>query len=198
MAGSWVRALPAPLRARIAGSPTLQRVLPNAGWMVADRLSRMVLGLLVGAWLARYLGPANFGALSYAIAFVALFSPLASLGLERIVVRELVDQTDAAYEILGTAFGLRLAGSLAALVLSVASVAWLRPSDPLAVTLVATLAAASVMQTFDVIDLWFQSGMQARYSVAATGAAFLVAALLRIGLILSRAPLIAFAWAALF
>jgi O-antigen/teichoic acid export membrane protein len=198
MAGSWVRRLPAPLRTRIEGSPTLQRILPNAGWMVADRLSRMVLGLLVGAWLARYLGPADFGALSYAIAFVALFSPLATLGLERIVVRELVDEADRAYEILGTAFALRLAGALAALLLSIASVAWLRPGDPLAVTLVAVLAAASVMQTFDVIDLWFQSGMQARYSVAAAGAAFVLAALLRIALILARSPLPAFAWAALF
>jgi hypothetical protein len=95
MSSPWVRRLPAPLRARIEGSPTLQRIVPNAGWMVADRLVRMALGLVVGAWVARYLGPSRFGGFNFALAFVALFSPLATLGIERIVVRDLVDHPDA-------------------------------------------------------------------------------------------------------
>jgi O-antigen/teichoic acid export membrane protein len=197
MTGPWTRALPRSLRSRLEGSPTLQRIVPNAGWMVADRLVRMALGLVVGAWVARYLGPPQFGAFNFALAFVALFSPLATLGLERIVVRDLVDHPDRTPDILGSAFLIRMAGGCVTLALSVAVVAWLRPGDPLAVALVAVMAAASVVQALDVIDLWFQSGMRARHAVVATGTAFLVAAVLRMTLILMRAPLIAFAWAAL-
>lgn len=196
MAGPWSRALPAPLRARIEGSPTLQRLMPNAGWLAADRLVRMGLGLVVGAWLARYLGPAQFGTLNYAIAFVALFSPLATLGLERIVVRDLLERPGEAGKILGSAFLIRSAGGLLALGLSAAAVTLLRPGDPLALTLVAVMAAAGAVQALDVIDLWFQSRMQTRHAVIATGAAFVLGAALRVALILWRAPLVAFAWAA--
>lgn len=196
MSGPWIARLPAPLRARLEASPTLQRIVPNAGWMVGDRLVRMALGLVVGAWIARYLGPASFGDFNFALAFVALFSPLATLGLERIVVRDLVDHPDAEREILGSAFRLRLVGALVALALSVGAVAFLRRDDPQAVALVAILAGASVVQAFDVIDQWFQSAMRARYAVAATATAFVLAAILRVVLILAHAPLVAFAWAA--
>jgi O-antigen/teichoic acid export membrane protein len=196
MSSPWVRRLPAPLRARIEASPTLQRIVPNAGWMVTDRLVRMALGLVVGAWVARYLGPPRFGAFNFALAFVALFSPLATLGIERIVVRDLVDHPDAEREILGSAFLMRFTGAFATLILSVAAVAWLRPHDPLAVALVAVMAGASAVQALDVIDLWFQSVMRSRDAVVATCTAFVMAAVLRAALIMARAPLIAFAWAA--
>jgi len=50
----------------------------------------MVTGLLVGIWVARYLGPVQFGVFNYAIAFASIFGTVAKLGLDGIVVRDLV------------------------------------------------------------------------------------------------------------
>ena len=62
----------------------------NTSWLFAEKILRMVVGLLVGVWVARYLGPEKFGLLSYALSFVGLFSIVATFGLDEIVVRELV------------------------------------------------------------------------------------------------------------
>ena len=68
----------------------------------------MTVGLFVGVWVARYLGPEQYGIYSYAIAFVALFSAFSTLGLEGIVVRNIVIEPSRKDEILGSAFMLRL------------------------------------------------------------------------------------------
>ena len=50
------------------------RILKNVGWLVFGRIFRMVGALAVGIFVARYLGPEQFGLLSYAIAFIFFFS----------------------------------------------------------------------------------------------------------------------------
>ena len=90
--------------------PASGSVLQNTGWLIADKVVRVAIGLGVGIWVARYLGPKQFGLLSYAAAFVSLFAWLSDLGLDRIVVRELVTKRLDRGAILGTAFLLKLAG----------------------------------------------------------------------------------------
>ena len=64
-------------------------------------------------WLARYLGPEKFGLLNYAIAFVALFGPVSTLGIQGVVIRDIVKDPGAKDVTLGSSFALRLAGGLA-------------------------------------------------------------------------------------
>ena len=54
--------------------PGLRRIMGNMGWLMFDRIVRMGMGLFVGVWVARYLGPIEFGSLNFAVAFVALFA----------------------------------------------------------------------------------------------------------------------------
>ncbi len=68
--------------------PSLPRhIVHNAGWLLVDRVLRLALGVVVGIWIARYLGPARFGLLNYAVAFAGAFGALATLGLDAVVVR---------------------------------------------------------------------------------------------------------------
>jgi O-antigen/teichoic acid export membrane protein len=106
----WLRYLPASLRTRIEGRAYLQNVVNNIGWQFADNIVRMVVGLVVGIWVARYLGPEQFGLFSYALAFVTLFGTFATLGLDDIIVRDLVRSPDSRNSILGSACLLRLFG----------------------------------------------------------------------------------------
>lgn len=177
---------------------SLRKIVANTGWLFVDKLLSIAAGLLVGAWVARYLGPARYGIYNYALAFVSLFTPLVGLGLKDIVIRNIVRAPEDKDELLGTAFVLQLAGSLLALGLAIA-VGWVtRPEDALTRWLVAILAARFVFQAFSqTLDYWFQSQVQSRYTVWARNIGLVVIALIKIGLILSEAPLITFAWAAL-
>jgi len=198
MKRNWTSFLPGFARNRLNGRVELQRIVGNIGWQVADNLVRMGVGLLLGIWVARYLGPEQFGLLSYALAFVALFSPLAMLGLDDIVVRNLVRDPAAQDVTQGTSFVLRLVGGTASLLISIAVIVALRPADPQSWWLVAIFSSGALFQAFFIIELWFNSQVQAKYPVLAKNAAFLISALGKIILIVMQAPLIAFAWISLF
>jgi PST family polysaccharide transporter len=192
-----LRWMPASMRSRLAGRAHLQQILTNTGWLFGDRILRMGTGLIVGVWVARYLGPGDFGLFNYAQAIVAIFTAVATLGLDRIVVRDLVHHPGQRQSILGTTLALRLAGALAALVVQELTVFVLRPEDRLLPVLVAILGSGMVFQAFDSVDLWYQSQVQSKYSVIAKNVAFLMVAGLKVSLVLTRAPLLSFAWAAL-
>lgn len=153
----------------------------------------MALGVFVWAWMARYLGPTQFGLYNYALAVVGLFGVIAALGLDGVVVREIVHNPGSRHEILGTAFNLKLIGGLLALLLAVLSITLLRAGDTVILWLVGIIAAALVLKAFSVIDLWFQSQVESKFSVYVRSMAFIFTVIVIITLIINHAPLIAFA-----
>jgi polysaccharide transporter, PST family len=175
-------------------SPELRKIISNTGWLFFDRAVRMGVGLFVGVWVARYLGPEQFGVYDYALAFVLLFSTVTTL-VDDVVVRDLVRYTTHSGKTLGTAFALKLLGGVASLVAIMGTIWLLRPDDRLTQVLVIIIGAGAIFQAFDAIDLWFRSRVQSKYTVYARNAAFLLVAIVKIGLIEVGAPLVAFAWA---
>jgi len=185
------------LRKRIAGREHLEKVIGNITWLSIDKVFRLGVGLFVGVWVARYLGVERFGQLNFAQAFVVLFSPLALLGLDSIAIRDIVREPNRRNATLGTSLGLRLGGSATAIVLAIATMFILRPEDRLMQWLVVIAGVAFLFQAFDVIDFWFQAQVQSKFVVFARNAAFLCFAAVKVGLILMKATLLAFALAAL-
>jgi len=169
------------------------RLLANLNWLAFDSLLRLAGGLLVGVWVARYLGPAQFGLLSYAMAFVALFANVAKLGMDRVMVRELIRMPEREGEILGTIFALKLGVSVLAL-LAVITAAWLtREGDAEFALLVAVIAAGMLVNALDAFDVYYQAHLLSRHLVVARGIAFICFSLVRIALILGGYPVIYFA-----
>jgi PST family polysaccharide transporter len=176
-------------------SPNLRKILSNTSWLFAERILRMGVGFFMLAWMARYLGADWFGTLNYAIAFVAIFSTLAQLGLNHFVVRDSVSEPSSKYEILGTAFFLRLISGFLLFFSGIVIIFLIRPDDLLSRNVVIIIAGTLILQEFDIIDSWFQSQVQLKYIVWARNAAFIIMTLVRIALIQMKAPLIAFAYA---
>ena len=83
----------------------------NTSWLFAEKIIRMMVGLFIGIWVARYLGPEQFGLFSYAVSFVGLFTAISTMGLDTILVRELVKNESNRDILLGTAFRLKLLGA---------------------------------------------------------------------------------------
>ncbi len=178
-------------------SPGLRKIISNIGWLFADRILRMGVGLIIGAWIARYLGPQQFGLYNYAIAFVSLFGAIATLGLDQIVVRNLVREPSDKDEILGTSFVLKLIGGVVTVLLTTGTIILVRPEDKLMHWLVGITATGLVFQAFDAIDFWFQFQVQAKYTVVAKNTAFVLISIVKVSLLEMKAPLIYFVWAGL-
>lgn len=179
--------------------PRASRGLPgivgNTGWLFADKAFRMAVGLTLGIWIARYLGPDDFGLLSYSIAFVSLFTAIATLGLDSVVVRELAVRPETRAVVLGSTVVLKLAGGLLAYAVVVSAISLILSTDRQTILLVAIIAGGLIFQATDALDYWFQSQVQARYVVLARGSAFIAISSAKVWLLLNHASLEAFAWA---
>ena len=94
-----------------------RRYFENTSWLIAEKITRLTVGLFVGIWIARYLGPEQFGTLSYAQAFVGLFGAISTLGLDGIVIEILVKDEDNRDLYLGTTFVLKLLSAIVVMVI---------------------------------------------------------------------------------
>ena len=169
----------------------------NTSWLFAEKIFRMIVGLVVGIWVARYLGPSKYGVLSYAQSFVGLFSAIATLGLDGIVVRELVKYPEKEKELLGTAFILKLFGAVLTLIVIYIAIHF-TSNDVYTNRLIFIIASAVIFQSFNVIDMYFQAKVMSKYAVFANSFSLLLSSFVKIMLIINDAPLIAFAWVVLF
>jgi len=182
------------LSTEIKKNPHLKNIIANIGWLFVDRILRIGLGLLVVTWMARYFGPEKFGLFSFAVAFVALFSSIASLGLSSIVVRDLVNKSEGINVTLGTAFFLQIVGSGVAICLSVLVISVMRPDDVYVKYMVAILSFVMMFKSTDVVKYWFESNVRSKYTVWVESSVFVFLAIIKLGLIFFDAPLIAFVW----
>ncbi len=192
---SWQRFLPTAIQKKLEPYQHLRKAIANTGWLMGDQVFRLAAGLLVGVWLARYLGPEQQGLISYASAFTSLFAIIATLGLDEIVIREIVREPESSDEITGTAFFMKLAGGVITLIVTVIAITLTRPENHTVLLLTSILATGTIFQSFNVIDCWFQSQVAARYTVMARNASFVLIVLAKALLIFLKAPLVAFAFA---
>lgn len=156
----------------------------------------MGVGLLVGVWVARYLGPEQFGLINFALAFIGMFGTLATLGLQSIVVRDLLQDPDNVQITLGTAAILHIIAGLVSYVLLLITIAYFRADDPLARSVVSILGALLLFKASDIAVYWFESQVQSKYVVWVQNSVFLLFSMVRVALILNKATLTAFVWLA--
>jgi O-antigen/teichoic acid export membrane protein len=152
----------------------------------------MAVSLFVGIYVARYLGPERFGLLSYANSYVGIFTAIAILGLDGIVVRELVKSPDQRDTLLGTSFLLKVVGTLLMWVLILATL-FFSNNDPLTSALIAIIAFGVLFQTFNVIDYNFQAEVKLKYVVHSQIVQLIVSSITKLVLILKGLPLVWFA-----
>ncbi len=159
-------------------------------WLASEKLVRIFTGVFVGLWMARYLGPAQYGVYMYALAWVGLFNGIAWFGVGENVIRSLVRNTGSDDEVLGAAFAIRLMGSLAAGVLAVLTLYGFGKQEPDLLALVILMSLAiPFAETPAGIFLFFQSKLAIATPVLLQNAVRLAGAGLRIVMILSACSL---------
>lgn len=168
------------------------KIAINLIWIFFDKALRIIIGLFIGVWVARYLGPGQLGQLNYSSSFISLVTTIATLGLNSVVVRRLIVKPEAATTTIGSAFFLQIIGSLLAWCAAILAAHTIRPNDQISLILVTILGISLLFKPSETVRYWFESRVQSKYFVIAEGGAFLISALLKCALILSSAPLIFF------
>ena len=174
-------------------SAGFRRFFANTSWLMGHRVLSMVVALFVGVYVARYLGPEQFGLLSYAGSFVGLFTALATLGLDGIMVRELVKTPERRDELVGTAFWLKAGGAILMWVGIIAAVPFTH-NDTQTNILIIIIAVAVIFQAFNVIDYNYQAEVKSKYVVYIRVIQLVVSSITKLIFIWIAAPLVWFAW----
>lgn len=178
-------------------SPTKEKVVRNIVWAVTGKVVTLLGGLLVGIFVARYLGPEQYGLMSYVMSYVALFQVLASFGMDNIEIREEAKMPEDKDKIIGTAFGLKLVFAVVTMGLIVLT-AWLFEADSFTKWMIILYSISMIMNSFGVIRNYFTSLVWNEYIVKTEISRTLIGAGIKVVLLLLHAPLVWFIAATLF
>jgi PST family polysaccharide transporter len=156
--------------------------------MMLEQVSRQAIAFGFSIWIARQYGPAGMGTLSFGLSLCAVFGVVATLGLNRIVVREMADpgRTHAPRELVDTTVALRL---MAGLVVAIAATATAALVDPGSTPIVAVLSLSLLFMPFDAIDLYFQSKLRSSAVARARTVAFVISSAWKAHLLMGHASL---------
>ena len=140
-----------------------QKVVKNASWIVVCRIAQSLLGMLISMLTARYLGPANFGLISYASSIVTFAVPLMQLGLNNILVQETIQYPQEEGAIFGTSIVMSLCSALACMV-GVVSFAYITNVNQTQVVVVCALYSIILLfRAIEMLQYWFQAKLLSKY-----------------------------------
>ncbi|MDO4940313.1 MAG: flippase [Erysipelotrichaceae bacterium] len=162
------------------------RFAKNASWMLAGRIVQMGLTFITTLYIARYLNPTVYGSITHTYAYVAFFAPISVLGLNEIIVKELIDNKDKNDEIIGTMLVFRIISALLCILVLFAISKIIFDSKTLLI-LTMLQSISLVFQTFDCITYFYQSKLLAHKTAKINIIAYTLTAIFRIiGLIIKR------------
>lgn len=190
----FLRLLPNFMSRKIRSREGMQKMTQNFAWLFLDKVLKMTVVMAVNIWAYRYLGPENVGIWNYAIAFVTILTPLANLGIDGIVVRDIVNNPLRKNELIGASFMVKLLGSLFMTLFAILIIYFRRPDDVQMMYYVFIIASSNVFLAFDAIDLYNQSQLKSKYTVLSKSIGYLTCAVAKVFLIVWGMSLEWFVW----
>lgn len=171
------------------------KFLQNTSWLIFEQIFRMLLSLVVTSLVARYLGTFNFGQINYGLAYISIFTMLSKLGLDSMIVHEIIKNRINTGKIVGTTIVLRLVSAVISVIMIFLLLKYLEP-DNFTIQLLTFIQSISlIFIAFDTVTYWFQSNLQSKYAVISKSIAFFLVSIFRLILIYLNVSVVYFAYA---
>ena len=166
-----------------------QKYFQNMSWMFTGRIFSLVIAFFLNTYVARYLGPENYGLLNYTFGFVGLFGFIASLGIDSVLSRELIKDPSKKDQIIGTSFYIKLTGSIVS-IMAIIIVAILTTDDPLLLGLISMYSLVYMFNAFGVVTTYFESQALSKYPIITMMFVNIMSTVLKIIVIITGAGVI--------
>lgn len=168
----------------------IKKVIENSSWLIGDKILTLILGVFVTSIIARYFGPEKFGLFNFSLSFTALFTALSTLGLETLVVKDIIDGKYNEETILYTSFTLRTLGGLILTIISFVFIRILEPNDKNVHLLVLIMSLVMVVKAFEVIEYWIQAHQKAKISSIIRILAYSITSILKVSIVVFKGNII--------
>lgn len=141
-----------------------KRVIKNASWIIGVQIVKSLLGMVISMFTARFLGPSNFGLINYASSIVAFVSPIMYLGINNILVREIIDSPEKEGETLGTAIGLSVFSGMFCILGIFTFTSLINRNEKETVIVCTLYSILLIFQALEMIMYWFQAKLKSKYT----------------------------------
>lgn len=172
----------------------IKKYVGNASWVIAEKMLRLVTGLFVGLYVARFLGPNSFGLLSFVNSISAIMGEVGRLGLDTICIREYVkSKDDTKATILGSVFRLKMLGALGAFLLTIVLIFSLQ-LDGTTRLYIAIISIGFFFQGAEVVDYFFQAEVRSKFVSICRVGQLIISSVAKLAAIYMGYGLLAFVW----
>ncbi len=169
------------------------KTIANAGWIIACKIMKSILGVIISTLTARYLGPSNFGLINFAASVVAFVTPITTLGFNHVVVQELLYSPKSEGKILGTSMIMSLISSVLCIGGVVTFSVISDPSDKEAIIVCSLYSLLLLAQAFEIVQYWFQSKLLSKYTSIVSLIAYFVVSIYKVFLLVTNKSIYWFA-----
>lgn len=161
------------------------RMFQNAKWIIVCKIAKVIIQFLVGLITVRYLGPSNYGLVTYATSVIAFAVPVMQLGLNSTLVQEYVNDPEAENKIAGTSIVLSIISSLACMAGIACFVSVANHGEPEAIIVCVLSSISLLFQATEILQYWFQAKLLSKYSSLSILVAYILTSLYKIYLLIS-------------
>ena len=169
------------------------RILKNATWIIVCKIVQSILSFIIGTLTVRYLGPTNYGVVTYACSVISFLLPIMQLGLKHTLVQEIIRNPNSEGEILGTALILNIISSLFCMAGAIMFVSVANVGEQETIIVCALYSLVLLFQATEMTMYWFQAKLLSKYPSIATLIAYVVVALYKVYLLVTGKSVIWFA-----
>lgn len=169
------------------------KVIRNAGWLIGGNIVHKLIAFIIGIWTARYLGPGDYGLITYASAYTTFFFSIATLGINSVIVKKFIDEPEQEGTTLGTTLVLQGIASIFSIFVILGVVFVVDYGETVTILVVFLCSLGLFFQELDTIKYWFQSKLESKYAAIATTISYLISSLYKVILLVLGKSVIWFA-----
>jgi O-antigen/teichoic acid export membrane protein len=166
-------------------------------WLILDNLVKIAVSFTVTIYVIRYLGPADFGLLSFALSIVGILYPIATLGMDAILFRDIIKYKSNERTLIKTAYTARFFAALP-LFLIASTVVYLYSENIVFVYMLMILSTGMIVDAFSVYKEYFAANNQNKYIAISSSLSNILSSGLKILFIFTKLGVVWFALAFVF
>lgn len=169
-------------------------VFKNASWIIGCKIAQSILNLIIGLITARYLGPSNYGVITYVASVVAFAMPIMQLGLKNTLVKEFIKSPEQEGVILGTSLMLNIISSVFCMVGCIGFVMFINAGETETIFVCILYSLTLIFNATEMTQYWFQSKLLSKYPSIAALVAYVTVAAYKIYLLITQKSVVWFAF----
>ncbi|KAA8996985.1 flippase [Affinibrenneria salicis] len=169
----------------------MKAMLVNSLWLMLERISLSLSGIFVSVYVARYLGPAQYGLINYLLSVIAIGVPLVQLGADTVLFNRVARRRRSGARLMLAS--MRIRRQLFALI-AVPLLAWtLLTQDRTSQIMMALMLVSAWFSVQDVYKIYYDALLKSKLNTLINNLALLLAILLRLALVRAELSLAWFA-----